>query len=111
VVGQAEGAYLDEDGMLSGLRERGLIAYPSPLLVFLGEYPDLFKDEVLPRLDPLARASLARTGRVGRDTVYPLAIFPSAPPRGIHLGPVRLFKVGPGRYCRPRQPTHLGPVS
>jgi len=93
-VGQAEGAHLDEDGLLGRLREEGLITYPSPLLQFLEEYPDLFKEEVLPRLDPPARASLARTGRVMRDTVYPLAIFPSGPPRGLLLGLVRLFKVG-----------------
>jgi hypothetical protein len=102
VVGLAEGAHLDEDGLLGGLREKGLITYPSPLLAnpspllaFLEEYPDLFKEEVLPRLDPPARASLARTGRVMRDTVYPLVIFPSGPPRGLHLEPVRLFIVGP----------------
>jgi hypothetical protein len=96
VVGLAKGAYLDEDGLLGGLREKGLITCPSStLLAFLEEYPDLFKDEVLLWLDPPARASLARTGRVMRDTVYPLAIFPSGPPRGLHLGPVRLFKVGP----------------
>ena len=108
MVGLAEGAHLGEDELLRVLRENGLTTYPSPLLAnpspllaFFDEYPDLFNDEVLPRLDPPARASLARTGRVMRDTVYPLAIFPSGPPRGLHLGPVRLFKVGPGRYWPP----------
>jgi hypothetical protein len=96
VVGLAKGAHLDEDGLLGGLRRKRLITYPSPLLAFLEEYPDRFQEEVLPRLDPPSRASLARTGRVMRDTVYPLAIFPSGPPRGLHLPPVRLFQVGPG---------------
>jgi len=61
----------------------------------------MFHKEVLERLDPPALANLARAGRVWRETVYPLAIFPSGPPRGLHLGPVRLFKVGPGGYCLP----------
>ena len=85
MVGQAEGAHLDEDGLLGGLREKGLITYPSPLLVFLEEYPDLFRDEVFPRLQPIVRANFACTGRTMRDTVYPLAIFPSGPLRGLHL--------------------------
>jgi len=117
VLGQAEGAQLDEDGLLGGLREMGLITYPSPLLAnpspllaFLKGHPDLFKLEVLPRLDPPARASLARTGRVMRETVYPLAIFPCGPPRGLEWGPVRLFKVGPGRYCPQRHRTTFEPV-
>ena len=96
VVGLPEGTHLDEDGLLRFLRDKGLITYPSPLLQFLEEYPDLFKEEVLPRLEPPARASLARTGRVMRETVYPLAIFPSGPPRELHLGPVRHLKAGSG---------------
>jgi len=71
MVGLAEGAHLDEDGLLGGLREMRLItdpsrppllANPSPLLV----YPDFFKKEELPLLDlePPARASLF--GRVTR---------------------------------------------
>jgi hypothetical protein len=68
---------------------------------WLQALPDLFHTEIFERLDPPARASLARTGRVWRETVYPLAIFPSGPPRGLDLGPVRVFKVGPGRYCAP----------
>ena len=102
MVGLAEGAHLDEDGLLGGMREKGLITRPfSSLLAFLEEYSELFKDEVLPRLDPPARASLARTGRVMRETVYPLAIFPSGPPRGLDLGPVRLFMVDLAAIARP----------
>jgi len=47
--------------------------------------PDLFDAEVLERLEPPARAALARTARALRDTVYPLRIFPSGPPRGRQL--------------------------
>jgi hypothetical protein len=94
-MGLVEGAQLDEDGLLRGMHEKGLITYPSPLLAFLEEYPYLFTDEVLSRLDPPTRFSLARTGRVMRETVYPLAIFSSGPPRGLDLGPVRLFMVWP----------------
>jgi len=56
--------------------------------------PDLFEAEVLERLDPPARAALARTARALPDTVYPLRIFPSGPPRGREW-------VGPGtdRAC------------
>ena len=110
MLGLTQGAHLDDDGLLSGLREKRLITDPSLLLAFLDEYPDLFKEEVLPRLDTPARASLARTGRVMRDMAYPLTIFPSGPPRGLHLGPVRLFKVGPGLYCPLRHMTYFEPV-
>ena len=91
-------------GLLGGLREKGLVTYPSrppllanpsPLLAFLEEYPDLFKVEVLPRLGPLARARLAGTGRVMREAVYPLVILPFDPPQGLELGPVRPVEVGP----------------
>jgi len=105
LLGHAAGAELSEDELLGELRGEGLITYPSPLLAFLEKYPDLFKDEVLPSLDPPARASLARTGRAMRETVCPLAIFPSGPPRGLNLGPVRLFKIGPGRHCPPHPGT------
>jgi len=62
VVGPAEGAELDEDELLGRLRENGLITYPSPLLSFLEEYPDLVRDEVLPRLDSTDRAVFAQVG-------------------------------------------------
>jgi hypothetical protein len=61
-VGQAEGAELDEDELLGRLREKELITYPSSLLSFLEEYPDLFKDEVLPRLDSTDIAVFAQVG-------------------------------------------------
>ena len=62
VVGQAEGIVFDEDELLGRLRGNGLITYPSPLLSFLEEYPDLVRDEVLPRLDSTDRAVLAQVG-------------------------------------------------
>jgi len=57
---------------------------------WLQALPDLFHTEVLERLEPPARASLARAGRVWRDKVYPAAIFPSGPPRaaGVRVGRV-----------------------
>ncbi len=61
-MGQAEGAELDEDELLGRLREKELITYPSSLLSFLEEYPDLFKDEVLPRLDSTDIAVFAQVG-------------------------------------------------
>ena len=48
----------------------------SPLLDLQQRFPDLFLKKVLERLDPTARASLARTGNAFWDLVYPRSIFP-----------------------------------
>jgi hypothetical protein len=51
------GSQIPSGEVLDGLREAGLITYPSPLLRrFLEELPDVFDAEVLPWLDPTARA-------------------------------------------------------
>jgi hypothetical protein len=70
LLGRAEGAELSEDELLGWLRAKGLITYPSPLLVGLLEgLPEIIAAEVLPRLDPTDRAFVAQVGRgcrVGR---------------------------------------------
>ena len=48
----------------------------SPLLDLLQRFPDLFLKEVLERLNPTARASLARTGVAFWDLGFPRYIFP-----------------------------------
>jgi hypothetical protein len=53
----------------------------SPLLDLLQRFPDLFEMYVLERLDPTARASLARTASAFLDVVYPRSIFPFGLPR------------------------------
>jgi len=56
--------------VLDGLREAGLITYPSPLLRrFLEELPEVFEVEVLPRLDPTYRALFSRAGGSCRAAV------------------------------------------
>jgi hypothetical protein len=94
-----------------------------PLLDLLQRFPDFFHKEVLERLDPTARASLAGTGSVFRDAVYPRSIFPFGLPAlstlAIRPHP-RVFKlvefiesverlawVGLGRYCLPCNRTHF----
>jgi hypothetical protein len=54
----------------------------SPLLDLLEKFPDLFHKEVLERLDPTARISLAGAGSVFRDVVFPISIFPLGLPPG-----------------------------
>jgi len=64
LLGRAEGAEGSEDELLGWLREEGLITYPSPLLGrLLAELTDVCVAEVLPRLDPAARAVLAQVAR------------------------------------------------
>ena len=53
----------------------------SPLLDLLQRFPDLVEQYVLERLDPTARAALARTGSAFQDAVYPRSIFPVGIPR------------------------------
>jgi len=66
----------------------------SPLLDLLRRFPDLIEQYVLKRLDPIARAWLARTGGAFHAVVYPMSIFPFG-----HLlatttrGAVRVFKL------------------
>jgi hypothetical protein len=48
----------------------------SPLLDLLQRFPHLFDKYVLERLDPAARADLARTGSAFWDLVFPRSIFP-----------------------------------
>ena len=111
MVGQAEGAHLDEEGLLGGLRKKGMITYPSPLLAFLERYPDLFKEEVLPRLDP-ARAHGARDARHG----VPPRHIPQRAPRWLDLrGPCAALQGANlrGRACLilpPRYTTNSEPV-
>jgi hypothetical protein len=70
LLGHAEGAEITEDEVLGSLREAGLITYPSPLLGrLLGELRDLFAAEVLPQLDPTARALFSRVGGACRAAV------------------------------------------
>ena len=71
-------------------------ADPSPLLDLLQRFPDFFHKEVLERLDPTARASLAGAGSAFREAVYPRSIFPFGLPA---LGGAiwRLFKLTVGR--------------
>ena len=97
----------------------------SPLLDLLERFPDLFKQEVLGRLDPAARASVSRVSCAFNDAVFPASIFPSGPPRAGttgDAGAARVFKfkdfvvsverlawVGPGRRCLPRNSRTLNP--
>ena len=53
----------------------------SPLLDLLQTFPDRFETYALERLDPTARASLARTGSAFWDVVYSISIFPFGLPR------------------------------
>jgi hypothetical protein len=66
-----------------------------PLLDLLQRFPDLFLKEVLERLNPTARISLARTGSAFLDVVFPRAIFPfGLPTRAETTGDaVRVFKL------------------
>ena len=48
----------------------------SPLLDLLQRFHDLFEEYVLERLDPAARASLARAGSAFLEVVFPRSIFP-----------------------------------
>jgi len=67
-----------------------------PLLDLLQRFPDFFHKEVLDRLDPTARASLAGTGSEFRDAVYPRSIFPFGLPALSTLasrGAGRVFKL------------------
>ena len=68
---------------------------PTPLLDLLEWFPDLFASELLARLPPAARASLARAGRVWRDAVFPKDIFPNGLSRAKKPGrsAVRVFKL------------------
>ena len=68
----------------------------SPLLDLLQRFPDFFLKEVLERLDPTARASLARTGSAFWDLVFPRSIFPFGLPRAEETTggvAVRVFKL------------------
>jgi hypothetical protein len=70
----------------------------SSLLDLLERHPELFVAQVLERVDPTARASLARVGSAFRDAVFPRSIFPfGLPPRvqttGDAVGAVRVFKL------------------
>jgi len=67
----------------------------SALLDLLERFPDLFLKEVLERLDPTARASLAGAGSVLLNVVYPRSIFPCGLPARSETmgGAVRVFKV------------------
>ena len=70
LLGHAEGAEITEDEVLGRLREARLITYPSPLLRrLLEELLDLFVAEVLPQLDPTARALFSRVGGACRAAV------------------------------------------
>ena len=66
------------------------------LLDLLERFPDLVLKEVLERLDPTARASLARTGSALWDVVFPISISPfgllraETPPAA---GVARVFKL------------------
>jgi len=95
----------------------------APLLDLLQRFPDFFHKEVLDRLDPTARASLAGVASAFRDVVYPRSIFPfgiTAFSTLAERGQPRVFKlkaflesvdqlelawVGPCRYCFPCHPT------
>jgi hypothetical protein len=67
LLGRAEGAELPEDELLGRLRAEGLITHPSPLLEpLLGEMPEVFAAEVLPRLKPTDLALLAKAGPEAR---------------------------------------------
>jgi len=69
----------------------GVDSSPSPpLLDLLERFPDLFLKEVLERLDPTDRASLARTGSAFLDVVYPRTIFP------LGLPPAQMTALGRG---------------
>jgi hypothetical protein len=69
----------------------------SPLLDLLQRFPDLFLKELLERLFPTARGSLARTGIAFWDMVFPRSIFPygllhtETPASG--AGAARVFKL------------------
>ena len=70
--------------------------FPPPLLDLLQRFPDLFEKFVLERLDPTARASLARTGSAFWDVMFPRSLFPlgllhaETPPLA---GAARVFKL------------------
>jgi hypothetical protein len=68
-----------------------------PLLDLLERHPILFAQEVLARLAPADRASLAGVGLVWRDAVYLSSIFPDGLPRAEtprrRGAPVRVFKL------------------
>jgi len=94
VLGRAGGAELSEDDLLLWLREAGLITYPSPLLArLLQELPEVLAAEVMPRLAPADRASLAGAGSVWRDAAYPRSVFPDGLPRAETPGAARVFKL------------------
>jgi len=67
----------------------------SPLLDLLQRFPDLFLKEVLERLEPTARTSLAGAGSAFLDVVFPRSIFPfGLPARAETTGDaVRVFKL------------------
>ena len=67
----------------------------SPLLDLLQRFPDLFHKEVLERLDPTARASLAGAGSAFLDVVFPRSVFPFGLPTHAETtgGAVRVFKL------------------
>ena len=64
-----------------------------PLLDLLERHPILFAQEVLARLAPTDRASLAGAGLVWRDVAYPRSMFPTGLPRAEMPGAVRVFKI------------------
>ena len=66
----------------------------SPLLDLLQRFPGFFETYVLERLDPTARASLARTGSAFWDVVFPRSIFSvSLRARGRRRVGPRVFKL------------------
>ena len=84
--GQAAGAALREGELLGGLREAGLIAYPSPLLGGLLEHlPEVLAAEVLPRLGPAARTVLAQVARPWRAAVVASGLSLAGTTEGVPL--------------------------
>jgi hypothetical protein len=70
LMGRTAGAEISEAEILNGLREAGLITYPSPLLGrVLEELPEVLAAEVLPWVEPSARTVLAQVGRQWRAAV------------------------------------------
>jgi hypothetical protein len=105
LLDRAGGAELSEDELLLRLKEAGLITYPSPLLArLLQELPDVLAADVLARLDPADRTSLAAVARMWRDAAYPISVFPTGLPRAEKPGAARILNIvgclGPSSWAK-----------
>jgi len=86
LLGHAAGTELSEAEILDGLREAGLLTYPSPLLGrLLQKVPEVLVTEVLARLDPTDLTLLALVGPQLMSVVVASGLPRAGVPGGVPL--------------------------